>query len=35
MPFKHLDHSIHLPSGVRDVIVFDIEFVLVGTVNQS
>jgi hypothetical protein len=30
---KHLDHPIHLPSGVRDIIMFDIELVLVGAVN--
>lgn len=30
---KHLDYPIHLPSGVRDIIMFDIELVLVGAVN--
>jgi hypothetical protein len=30
---KHLDHPIHLPSSIRDVIMFDIELVLVGAVN--
>jgi len=30
---KHLGHLIHPPSGVRDIIIFDIELVLVGAVN--
>ncbi len=30
---KHLDHPIHLPPGIRDTIMFDIELVLVGAVN--
>ena len=30
---KHLDHPIHLPSGVRYFIMFDIELVLVGAAN--
>jgi len=31
--FKHLDHAIHLSSGVRDIIMFDIELAIVGVIN--
>jgi hypothetical protein len=32
---KHLNHLIHLPSGVRDIIMLDVKFVLglVGAVD--
>ena len=30
---KHLDDSSHLPPGVRDITMFDIELVLVGAVK--
>ena len=30
---KHPDDPIHLPAGVRDIIIFDIELVLIGAVN--
>lgn len=30
---KHLDHPIHLPASVCDIIMLDIELVLVGAVN--
>ncbi len=32
---KHLDHPIHLPPGVRDIIMFDIELDLVGTLKLA
>ena len=29
---KHLDDPIHLPPGVRDIIMLDMELVLIGAV---